>query len=119
MSEVKSYLQLTGNKRSTKSFEEFIAEWDQQDRWIKILFERVNRLEDKVRDLEGPKRRKAILNLLSKETKPHRSEWIRNRVYNFDYKDLDVLIAEEKVKAAKYGKDTQFMYSFVDGEKKK
>lgn len=109
-----SFFSLTGNKQSTKSFEAYLREWKQMDNWIHVLFDRVNKIENRLLELEAPNRRKALLKLLASETKPRRTEYIRNRLENFNYSDIDFLVVAGMVKAEKIGNDHQLRYSITE-----
>ena len=93
------------------------TQWEQHESWIRNLYERMNELEDKIYDLEAPKRQKVIIDLLSKETQPRTRSWIRYRVPNSRGSDVEKLKEEGKLQSVYHGKIQ--LFSFVTEQKEK
>lgn len=73
------------------------------------LFNRLQTLERKVDQLESPGRQEDILKLL-RENGKHNLTWISNRVRNYQWYDLDVLIKKGLIVTSKSGSMTMFSH---------
>lgn len=74
------------------------------------IYDRLQRVEYKIDSLEAPGRQEEILRLLQENGK-HNLVWIRNRVGNYQWYDMDVLIKSGLIRTSKSGSVT--MYSCV------
>ncbi len=74
------------------------------------VFNRLERLERKVKKLEAPQRQAKIISLLRKKGK-HNRTWLKNRI-NFQWYDLEDLVKSGTLIRARSG--TQIMYEVAE-----
>lgn len=105
------HIQTPENKNLIAS-PEYIRKLIGVDNWFGTLNRELSRLEDRIKILERPLKKKKILQLLANREK-HNSTWIENRVPNMSYwlirELLSELVSEGKLQTEKAG--TQQMYS--------
>jgi hypothetical protein len=69
----------------------------------------IRQIKKRVTKLEYPIREKEVIELLSKEEKPHNFTWLKNRVENLTYADYYFMIDEKILLVKKHGK-TDMVY---------
>ena len=74
------------------------------------LFNRLHSVELKIDHLESPGRQEEIIQILREDGK-HSLDWISNRVKNYKWYDLDVLIKKGLIVTSKSGSVTMYSHA--------